>query len=151
MATHRQLTFDDAFVTGVEEIDSQHRNLIDLTNEASALFARGPTPKQVRHVVQELLSYAIYHFRTEESLMQEYRYNDGDAAAADAHVRAHRGFAAKVVATQEALENREYVDFEQLIDFLADWITRHIMGTDQKLAGFILQRRAGQAGGKAIG
>lgn len=151
MATHRQLTFDDAFVTGIEEIDDQHRNLIELTNEASALFARGPTTKQLRQVVRELLGYAIYHFRTEESLMQRYGYGDSDVTGADTHVRAHRDFAAKVVAIQEALQNHEYVDFERLVDYLADWITRHIMGTDRKLAAFILQQRAlgatAQAGG----
>lgn len=136
------LAFDAAFITGVDEIDQQHRVLIDLTNEAAGALAGEPTPAQVRHLVQELLSYAIYHFRTEEELMRRYGYADDDAEAASLHVERHRGFAARVVAVQEALENHHPVDTAELVDYLGSWITEHILGTDQKLAAFILAQRA---------
>ena len=42
------LAFDDAFITGVDEIDDQHRNLIDLTNEADRVFAAGAPANRVR-------------------------------------------------------------------------------------------------------
>jgi len=144
MQTRPALAFDDAFITGIDEIDDQHRNLIDLTKEAAQVFAGSPPPNRVRQLVQELLSYAIYHFRTEEALMQQYGYREADDAAAEAHVQCHRDFAAKVVSVQEALQRREFVDAPGLVDFLADWITDHILGTDQDLAAFIRQRRAEQ-------
>ncbi len=146
MQTRPALAFDDAFITGVDEIDDQHRNLINLTNEAAQVFAGSPPPNQVRHLVQELLSYAIYHFRTEEALMQQYGYREADDAAAEAHVQCHRDFAAKVVSVQEALQRREFVDPAALVEYLADWITHHILGTDQDLAAFIRQQRAEENG-----
>ena len=135
------LTFDDEFITGVDEIDDQHRNLVNLTNEAARVFAGSPPPNQVRQLMQELLSYAIYHFRTEEGLMQQYGYREADQEAAESHVRRHRDFAAKVVSVQEALQRREFVDSAALVEYLADWIAHHILGTDQELAAFVLRRR----------
>lgn len=132
------LEFDDAFITGVDEIDSQHRNLIDLTNEAGVKMDGNATPDEVRELVRELLSYAIYHFSTEERLMQEYGYTEADAAA---HIERHRDFSAKVTGVQEALQRHDYVDTAELMRFLANWITQHILGTDKHLATFILERR----------
>jgi len=143
MQTPRKLDFEETFLTGVEEIDSQHRNLVNLTNEAAVVLAQAASTAQIRHVVQELLSYAIYHFRTEESLMRQYGYADEPDDVANSHIESHRGFAAKVVAAQEALQNHQAIDTAQLVDYLTDWIRHHIMGTDQRLAAFILRKRAG--------
>lgn len=145
MQTQQALAFDDAFVTGVDEIDNQHRNLIDLTNEAAVVLGGNPAPARVKQLVRELLSYAIYHFRTEEMLMAQYAYEADEPADAVAHVERHREFSAKVVEVQEALQKHEYVDTDALVGYLADWIRRHILGTDQKLAAFILARRAPKA------
>ena len=137
------MTFDDAFITGVAEIDDQHRNLISLTNEAGVILLGNPRPAVVKNVVQELLSYAIYHFRTEEALMREYGYVERDQGAAEAHVGCHRDFSSQVVETQETLQRGDYVDPDALLGFLRDWIRGHILGTDQHLAAFILAQREG--------
>ena len=141
----RRLTFDDAFLTGVLEIDDQHRNLIDLVNEASNDLIDNANPKNLKLIAQELLSYAIYHFETEERLMAEYGYRDRENSDAEAHIRSHREFSAKVVILQEALRNREHVDADELLDFLVRWVTEHILGTDKKRANFILRHRAAEA------
>ncbi|MDJ0739113.1 MAG: bacteriohemerythrin [Gammaproteobacteria bacterium] len=133
------LAFDDAFVTGIEVIDVQHRNLINLANEAAEALSADPSPAQVRSLVRELLSYAIYHFRTEEQLMQEYGYV---GAESESHIARHRDFSARVVDVQEKLQRCEYVDTGELVEFLADWIRHHILGTDQDLAAHILRCRA---------
>jgi hemerythrin-like metal-binding protein len=135
------LVFDDAFITGVEEIDDQHRNLIHLTNEAAETFANNPTPHQVKQVVQELLGYAIYHFSTEEELMRTYGYIDHHEHDNNQHIGQHRDFASRVVALQGQLDRREYVDAKALVVFLADWIRNHILETDQHLGAFILASR----------
>ncbi|MCB1923488.1 MAG: hemerythrin family protein [Gammaproteobacteria bacterium] len=137
-----EMAFDDAFITGVDEIDNQHRNLINLTNEAATVLADDPATPQLRPLVQELLSYAIYHFRTEEVLMKEYAYAVDDAEAAALHIDRHRRFAARVVEVQEALNRNEAVDGAALVAYLHEWIREHILGTDQHLAAFILARRA---------
>lgn len=136
------IEFVRAFITGVDEIDGQHRNLIYLTNEARRGFSASLAPREVRAMVQELLSYAIYHFRTEESLMREYDYLGTHAEQAEQHIQCHRDFSARVVEAQKALQNHEYVDTEALIDYLSDWIADHILGTDQHLAAFIRAKRA---------
>ena len=142
MGSYREMLFDETLATGVDEIDSQHRNLINLANEAAAALRQGVTPTQLRHLVRELLAYAIYHFRTEEALMKEYAYDVEAAADATTHIARHRAFADKIATMQQALQNREHIDFDQLINFLYDWIAHHIMDTDRQLAGFILTKRS---------
>lgn len=140
----KPIEFDPAFVTGVEEIDTQHRNLIHLTNEAGRVLVGNPPPRVMRAMVQELLSYAIYHFRTEEALMREYGYIEAGADNADEHIRRHRDFSVRVVEMQKALQNHEPVNCAELNAFLTDWVAKHIMGTDQQLAAFILEKRTAQ-------
>jgi hemerythrin-like metal-binding protein len=139
------LSFDDAFITGVAEIDDQHRNLVNMTNDAARRFADDASLELVRSLVQELLSYAIYHFRTEEELMLRYDYRSVHADDAARHIGLHRAFAKRVVEVQEALDRQDYVDTATLVAFLADWIREHILGTDQHLAAHILDRRGTKA------
>ena len=133
--------FDATFVTGVEEMDRQHQNLVNLVNEANVRLVKNNNHNNMRRIVRELLSYAIYHFNTEESLMKEYAYGEVERADAEAHITRHREFSRQIVAVQEKLKYREYVDTEQLLAFLTDWISNHILNTDKKLARFIMSKR----------
>lgn len=136
----RPLVFNDAFLTGIAEIDRQHRNLVDLTNEAIMTLGPSSDSKRLWRMVQELLSYAIYHFKTEEALMLRYGYHDQDRASAERHIAMHRRFSAKVVGVQEALQRGRPVDTDALTQFLCEWISDHIQGTDKELADHVLQR-----------
>ena len=130
------------YLTGVERIDSQHSNLINLVNEARHTLNRDASPSRIEKIVKELLSYAIYHFRTEEALMKEYGYLQARSAEAQAHIQEHRGFSERVAALQEEVRLHARVDTDALVRFLLDWIAQHILETDKKLAAYILQRRA---------
>ena len=141
----KKLLFDERFITGLREVDEQHRNLVSLTNEASEVLAESPASTVVMEIVHELLSYAIYHFDTEERLMQEHGYVEGDRETADEHVRMHREFSARVVAIQGMLDRGEFVDTAGLIGFLHEWITHHILETDQQFAAFVLAQGAAPA------
>ena len=144
MTMQQPLTLDGSVITGIEEIDRQHQNLFNLTEEARVILAQDPTPDRVRQMIQELLSYAIYHFRTEETLMQRYSYAE-ETGDAQQHIGEHRQFSAQIVAAQESLQDSKYIDTNELLDFLYARITQHIMNTDKKLTEFILRKRSLQS------
>ena len=92
-------------------------------------------------ITRDLLSYALYHFETEEDLMQHYGYDEALHEDAKLHLEQHRLFSAKVVAVRENLKLGVLIAPSDLIGFLNDWLVNHILNTDQRLGHFILTRR----------
>ena len=60
-------------LTGVPEIDRQHRILVDALIEARASLSGDPADPLFERITRDLLAYAIYHFDTEEQSMQPAR------------------------------------------------------------------------------
>ena len=76
MEFEQTLQWSDRFLTGVVEIDDQHRILVGILNEAGFRLSRDGGVDYLEQVTSDLLSYAIYHFATEERLMLQYDYGD---------------------------------------------------------------------------
>jgi hemerythrin-like metal-binding protein len=130
MHSHDPIIWNTDLVTGVDEIDDQHRILVKTINDAG-----------VQQITRDLLSYAIYHFETEEELMAQHNYIGVHPADATAHHQQHRSFSAKVVAVREGLKTGTPISREDLLSFLNGWLVGHIMNTDKKLAAFLLTQR----------
>ena len=141
MSTSEKAGLPEDYVTGIEEIDRQHGNLIDLVGEARRTLHSDSSPARLGAVIRELLSYSIYHFETEERLMRQYGYAQAQPEDAELHIRQHRSFSQQVAKLQEEAAADRQVDTTELIRFLLEWIDRHIRQTDRKLAGFILAER----------
>lgn len=127
--------------TGVPEIDRQHRYLVEAINNANLRLRDDPEVDQVEQITKDLLGYAIYHFETEEDLMQQYGYAAAAGADAALHQKQHRDFSASVIAVRDRLREGQPISREELLSFLNGWLLNHIMNTDQKLGAFIRQKR----------
>lgn len=136
-----RLEWTDALKTGVDEIDEQHMILVHTLNDAAEKLALEATAETLGQITQDLLSYALYHFETEEELMQEYGYREAEGDGMQRHLEQHRGFSAKVVAIREGLKVGNLIAPGELIGFLNHWLVNHIQHTDKALAAFVLARR----------
>jgi hypothetical protein len=76
-APREPLVWSDRYATGVEAIDEQHMILVHTLNEAATKLAEDASVEHLDRITQDLLAYALYHFETEESLMQQYGYEEG--------------------------------------------------------------------------
>ncbi|MCG7948196.1 MAG: bacteriohemerythrin [Candidatus Thiodiazotropha taylori] len=123
--------------TGVDVIDSQHQNLLQMVNDAYQELDKEVSEIVFQRVTKELLSYAIYHFQTEEHLMKEYGYFEECPEEAALHVDEHRSFSAKVVAARDSVNSEVKEEMEQILEFLNNWILNHTQNVDLKLGGFI--------------
>ena len=138
--TSSTLVWRDEFSTGVEEIDEQHKILIHTLQEANQILASNSSTDVLDKITRDLLAYALYHFDTEEELMNQYGYSEkGDEQ--DAHLAQHRSFSAKVVSIREGLKAGTPVSCEELLGFLSDWLSHHILNTDKKLGAHICAQR----------
>jgi len=59
---------------GVDEIDSQHKRLLELMGHVYELGKVGNSHPLLEAVLGELSRYALFHFRSEELLMRTYSY-----------------------------------------------------------------------------
>ena len=134
------LIWNDSLKTGVPEIDEQHRILVHTLNEAAEKLVADASLDVLATITQDLLSYALYHFETEEALMHAYGYAaDRDDIAR--HLEEHRNFSAQVVCVRNDLKAGILIPPQELLDFLNHWLVNHIMHTDKRLAAFIIAKR----------
>ncbi len=132
-----EIKWNTDYETGVEEIDEQHQILVNTLNEANKLLAKECTLENLQNITKDLLSYALYHFETEEELMQDYNYEDAHPTDFNNHMKQHRVFSAKVVEVRDSLKAGNLIEREELISFLLNWLINHINKTDKKLGIFL--------------
>lgn len=138
MADYDLIVWNDALVTGIDTIDEQHQILINLFNEANTKLTANNNADFLEQITRDLLSYALYHFETEEELMQKYGYSEEKTGDIERHIRQHRSFSAKAVAVHNDIKAGILVSREDLLAFLNSWLINHILNTDKQLAAFLL-------------
>ncbi|OIQ83861.1 sensor histidine kinase LiaS [mine drainage metagenome] len=132
------LRWSDALETGLDDVDHQHRTLLDIFNRVAA--TRGADA--LRAALGELSAYARYHFGTEAQLMRSAPLRDEQR---DAHLRAHQRFDEFVQRALQLVDVDPRAVGDELTGFLAQWLRHHIMGIDAAMAREILALRRGDA------
>lgn len=116
-------------LTGIEQIDEEHRRLFSMINEGMELIHQheGVVLAMVKSLIVQLKEYAATHFAHEE----EYMEKTGDAELAR-QKREHEQFTQYLIRQDETVLNEENVreKAEELLQFLAKWLYRHILGSD---------------------
>jgi len=137
----KQIIWNASMMTGVPEIDEQHMILVHTLNQAAEKLSQDAGMEVLEPITRDLLSYASYHFETEEDLMQHYGYDEVLHEDAKLHLEQHHLFSTKVVSVRENLKRGVLIAPSDLIGFLNDWLVNHILNTDKRLGNFILARR----------
>ena len=130
----QNLIWDDSLSVEVEEIDEDHRKLVDLFNLLSHSVAEGDAPAYIDAVLEELISLTIWHFRHEERLMLLYKY-----AGLEEHKAEHRDLIDSVRELQHKFHQVNMVLANEDIEFLQGWLTSHILGQDMKLGFYLME------------
>lgn len=136
------LVWSDNLATGIAKIDEQHKVLVATLNEAHARLKGAPNKDLLDEITRNLLSYALYHFETEEDLMAEYGYLEACPENEHRHQEEHRSFSKTVVDLRKNIQEGQLVDRDELVTFLSQWLVNHIMKTDKHLGAFLIERQA---------
>jgi len=142
------IEWSDQMTTGVAQIDSQHRFLVDTLRQANSRLLNDHEGALLGEIAKDLLTYAIMHFETEEDLMKRYGYADAFPELAKVHIAQHRDFSHQVVAVCDNLREGRQVSRVDVLKYLNEWLRHHVLGIDQKLGAF-LRDAARQAGDQA--
>lgn len=125
--------WDSSLETGNERVDTQHRALFGMFNEVVDAVESGESDAHIGNVLERLSEYVAVHFTEEQNLME------GAGLPADAlklHTAEHLELTRR---TREFILQwrARQVEARELADFLADWLTGHILDKDQALARFM--------------
>jgi hemerythrin-like metal-binding protein len=128
----KDLIWDKALSVQIEEIDDDHRKLVDLYNILNHSVVDGDATDYIEAVMEELISCTIWHFRHEERLMLKYGY-EGFAEHKSEHLELIES--AREL-QQKLLQEGKSVSSED-IEFLEHWLIGHILGTDMDLGSYL--------------
>jgi len=135
-----EIKWKKEYETGVEEIDEQHHILVNTLNSADKVLSKNYSLENLQNITKDLLSYALYHFETEEEMMLEHNYEEAQPKDYASHMKQHRDFSAKVVEIRNSLKAGNLIEKDELINFLVKWLINHINQTDKKLGAFLATR-----------
>lgn len=129
------MTWSDAMSVGIKEIDNQHRQLIDIINSLAEAMRNRKSNEEMGRILGELSRYTLNHFSLEERYFRQFGYPDTAA-----HVEQHKAFIAKVGGFQSDFASGKLAISIEIMNFLSDWLVKHIKGTDKLYAPFLKEK-----------
>lgn len=117
---------------GVEEVDNQHKLLFDLLNRLHESVVQGKEQGELHAILDDLIEYTVYHFKTEEDLFLKHHYPPYQD-----HKDVHDDLTRTAVDLQKQLRDGSAVLSFELLDFLNNWLMEHTLGLDQEMGPFL--------------
>ncbi|MCP4874454.1 MAG: bacteriohemerythrin [Gammaproteobacteria bacterium] len=137
LTTRQFVEWKDEYSVGIDSIDQQHRKLLNLINSLQTAVNYKTGSEFEREALDELVDYTKTHFSYEEGLMERYEYPEFTTHRAE-----HELMISRVDQVLAKYQQDEDTAMQNAIDFLKDWLINHINGTDQKYAGFLIEKGA---------
>ncbi|MGB9133103.1 MAG: bacteriohemerythrin [Methanosarcina sp.] len=121
------ITWTDTFSVKVAEIDTQHKKLVEMINKLYEAMKVGKSKDVMGEILNNLISYTATHFKTEEKYFDLYSYPEKET-----HKTEHKEFVETVTKFKNDFDSGNATISIELMNFLRDWLTKHINGTDKK-------------------
>ena len=131
------MTWNDKYSVSINEMDNQHKELINLLNELYDAMSSGKSNTLLSSVITKLIAYTRKHFAAEELFMQKYAY-----PSYEAHKREHAAFIMKVQEFQQNFNAGKITLSIDISTFLKNWLVNHIQVEDKKYGTFAASKGA---------
>jgi hemerythrin len=113
------------YITGIGSIDAQHQSLFAIGRELYTAMSEGQGKAVLGRILDRLIQYTAVHFAHEERLL---KLNDYPEFAA--HKAQHDALVKQVVTFQEEFRAGRATMAVPVLQFLKDWLEKHIQKTD---------------------
>ena len=131
----------DSYNIGIEQIDRQHKELVHRISRLQATLTCGDINQEVGNTLRFLVDYTKRHFADEEKLMESINY-----AELPHHQELHKRLINETVLILMDIKKGKAVDPLAFIDFLTNWLLKHIRYEDKKIAKSLAAAGAGKRG-----
>jgi len=123
------------YKNNVKSIDAQHKKLIDIVNDLHDNMKLGKGREVMDDILKRLIDYTVYHFGTEKSVWTKHNYPGGPS-----HDAEHIKLTNDVLAFQARFNKSEVMVSVDIMNFLKDWLTNHILKTDKEFGLFLAKK-----------
>jgi hemerythrin len=125
------IEWSDSYSMNIELFDNQHKKLVDMINELYAAFLAGDSLEKSVEIVEEMIKYTDYHFKSEEKYFDLYNYPETNT-----HKEIHKSFVETAFELKDGLTKGKATISFDIMNFLRQWLLEHIMKEDKKYAEF---------------
>jgi methyl-accepting chemotaxis protein len=125
------MDWNDSFTVDIQEIDNQHKRLIDLINQVYKGMMMQEGKEVLGKALESLVDYTKTHFGYEERMFKQHGYPDTQS-----HIAKHEKLVGQVMDFYNKFQSGEADVDNELLKFLKDWLVSHIMGTDKEYSAF---------------
>jgi len=119
--------WSDKFSVEIQEIDEQHKRIVNYINELYKALSRKDNQDQVADVIQNLLEYTKIHFAVEETLMRIFHYEGYET-----HKKIHDRLVQEALVYQGRFLSGDASVGMELLLFLKNWLFDHINREDKQ-------------------
>ena len=124
--------WNSTYSVKVKQCDDDHKKLFALIEELNDAMRSRQGALIIDGIVEDLESYAKFHFTGEEALMARTQY-PGLAA----HRAEHQRFVQSVAKFRQDLNNGVPGQSISVSTFMTNWLINHIMGTDKRYSAHL--------------
>ncbi len=129
------ITWSDQLSVQIPSVDEQHKKLINMINTLGEALIQGETQAVLEKVFNGLIQYTDKHFQYEENLFRTHGY-PGELN----HRKQHDEFRSQLLNLQKKMNAGEGMVEVELLAFLKNWLTTHIMDTDKSYSSFFMEK-----------
>ena len=130
--------WEDKYATGIEMIDNQHRQLVELTNQLYLACLAGDEVLNTvfKDAMSRMVEYVRFHFSAELKLLSAINYPDYHN-----HKKMHDNLVNDILeAAKEYNEGRKFVP-NNFVRTLKDWVFGHIAVYDKIYAAYVADQK----------
>jgi len=127
------LKWDDSFLIGIEELDFEHKKLIEDINVLHKELAENDEKPNIERCLGDIFTRMQAHFALEEHVMAKHGY-----PSYDEHKREHEDLLESYTETMLNFMNASTTESGELVESeLNHWIVDHILTSDKKMSAMI--------------
>ena len=127
--------WSEAYSVDISTIDLQHKRLVDMINALHDAMRAGKGNDVTGKMLDDMAIYALRHFSEEEKQLQQHGYPQFAA-----HKAEHEAFKQRVKDLQLKLQDKKIGVTLEVMTFLKDWLSKHILEVDKRYAPFLKEQ-----------
>jgi len=123
----RHIEWKDEYSLGIDVIDNQHRQFLELMDQAYEAFYKKESKEEISVLLGNLKDYTYMHFGTEEKYFDLFNYE-----LKSMHIEYHTKLKEQLADLMKDFEVKGLDTVPALVDFLENWLVVHLEHEDKK-------------------
>ncbi len=128
--------FEAEFQLGIELVDREHSQLVEMLNHTYELLAAGQRAEARHYFEEALTNYIDVHFTDEEAFLEEIGYPQ-----LEEHRRIHEQFKRDFETLKPRIASDDDAAFRQALNDAFSWLLVHIGKADRRYAQFYAEQQ----------